>query len=230
MQNWIDYYDADPAVYVGARHRAVHFRIIADDIIAAIPGTGARVLDYSCGEALEAARIAARCGELVLFEPAPGLRQRLRARFAGNANIVVIDPGELERRPDASLDLIVMISVTQYMTQAELVAALALFRRVLAKGGRLLVGDVVPKRGGAAADVIALLRLAAREGFLWDAVTGLVRMALSDYRRMRGRAALARYGEDELIALLAACGFRGERLPENVGYNPARMSFSAVAV
>ena len=80
---------------------------------------------------------------------------------------------------------------------------------------------------GRVEDVIALLRFARRHGFLKDALVGLVSTALSDYRHLRTRVGLQRYGEAEMIAKLAAAGFTASRAPFNIGHNPWRMTFVA---
>lgn len=227
MDDWIDYYNSTHTIYVSKLHRDLHFRLIADDIIGYISSPDAVVLDYSCGEALSAARVAERCGRLILAEPAPGVRGRLIARFAGNLNIKVRSLDDLRHLEDGSVDLAVMISVAQYMTPAEFDAALATIRRVLKPSGRFVLGDVLRPEVGAGADVMALLRMAAAHGFLWDAVIGLVRTSLSDYWQLRSKIGLQRYGEAEILAKLAKAGFSASRAPANVGHNPARMTFVA---
>jgi len=119
--------------------------------------------------------------------------------------------------------------VAQYMTPAELDAAFALMRRVLKPGGRLVLGDILRPEVGAATDVMALLRLAAKNGFLTDALWGLARTALSDYWQLRKSIGLQRYGEDQMLAKLKAAGFDASLAKKNVGYNPARMTFVATA-
>jgi hypothetical protein len=76
-------------------------------------------------------------------------------------------------------------------------------------------------------DVLALVRFAARHGFLKDALKGLISTALSDYRQLRTRVGLQRYGEDEIAAKLAAFGFTVSRAHFNIGHNPWRMTFVA---
>ena len=76
------------------------------------------------------------------------MRSRLETRFATDPNISVRSPDDLHQRPDASLDLAVMISVAQYMTPAELDTALALFRRLLKPTGALVVATWPKPRGG----------------------------------------------------------------------------------
>src|SRR5436305_3630749 len=128
---------------------------------------------------------------------------------------------------EKSVDLAVMNSVAQYMTPGELDAAFAVIRRLLKPGGRLVLGDILRPEVGMARDVLALLRFAAKHGFLKDAMIGLVSTALSDYRQLRSRVGLARYGEAEMIVKLAAAGFTASRAPFNIGYNPWRMTFVA---
>jgi ubiquinone/menaquinone biosynthesis C-methylase UbiE len=227
MDEWIDYYDSTHTIYASKLHRDLHFQVIARDIIGYISSPDAVVLDYACGEALSAARVADACGRLILAEPAPGVRGRLIARFAPNTKIRVRSLDELRSMNEKSVDLAVMNSVAQYMTAAELDSAFAVIRRLLKPGGRLVLGDVLRPEVGMARDVIALLRFALAHGFLKDALIGLISTALSDYRQLRSRVGLQRYGEAEMIAKLQAAGFSTARAPVNMGHNPWRMTFVA---
>lgn len=227
MHDWIDYYDSTHTIYVSRAHRDEHFKLIASNIIGFISSPDAVVLDYACGEALSAANVADACGKLILAEPAPGVRGRLGARFAPNTKIRVRALDELKHLDPASVDLAVMISVAQYMTPKEFDDALTVMKRLLKPGGRLIVGDILDPKTGVVSDVIALLRFARSHGFLKDALIGLVRTALSDYWTLRSKVGLQRYSETEMIAKLTAAGFTATRAQENVGHNPARMTFVA---
>jgi len=227
MDDWIDYYDSTHTIYASRLHRDLHFQLIAKDIIDYITSPDAVVLDYACGEALSAARVAEACGQLILAEPAPGVRGRLIARFAPNTKIRVRSLEDVRKMAEKSIDLVVMNSVAQYMTAAELDAAFAVVKRLLKPGGRLVVGDILRPEVGMPRDVIALLRFAARHGFLKDALIGLVATALSDYRQLRAKVGLQRYSEAEMTAKLAAAGFTASRAHANIGHNPWRMTFVA---
>ena len=228
--DWIDYYDSNHTIYVSARHRELHFRIIAGDIIGYIPGPDAVVLDYSCGEALSAGEVANACGRLILAEPAPNLRQRLHSRFAADSRITVSSLEDLASVPAQSIDLVVMNSVSQYMTPTQLAAALSLIHSLLKPTGRLVLGDVLNSGGGLLQDAIALLRFGWRHGFLKDALVGLMSTALSDYRRFRSRIGVQSYTEAELAAALRAAGLTPQRAAANIGHNPWRMTFLATPV
>jgi ubiquinone/menaquinone biosynthesis C-methylase UbiE len=227
MDDWIDYYDSTHTIYASKLHRDLHFQLIARDIIGYISSPDAVVLDYACGEALSAARVAEACGQLILAEPAPGVRGRLIARFAPNMKIRVRSLEDVRKMPERSVDLVVMNSVAQYMTTAELDAAFTVIKRLLKPTGRLVVGDILRPEVGMPRDVLALLRFAARHGFLKDALIGLVATALSDYRQLRTKVGLQRYSEAELVAKLAAAGFATSRAHSNIGHNPWRMTFVA---
>jgi len=227
MDDWIDYYDSTHTIYASKLHRDVHFEVIARDIIGYISSPDAVVLDYACGEALSAARVAEACGKLILAEPAPGVRGRLIARFAPITRIRVRSLDELRNMAEQSVDLAIMNSAAQYMTPAELDGAFAVIHRLLKPTGRLVVGDILQPEVGMGRDVTALLRFAWQHGFVRDAVVGLVRTALSDYRQLRARVGLQRYGEAEMIAKLKAAGFAATRAPANIGHNPWRMTFVA---
>jgi ubiquinone/menaquinone biosynthesis C-methylase UbiE len=227
MDDWIDYYDSTHTIYASKLHRDLHFEVIARDIIGYITAPDAVVLDYACGEALSAAKVAEACGKLYLAEPAPGVRGRLIARFAPNTRIRVRSLDDLRKMAENSIDLVVMNSVAQYMTQEELDSAFAVLRRLLRPSGRLVLGDILRPEVGMARDVIALLRFAATHGFLKDAMIGLVMTALSDYRQLRARVGLHRYSEAQMVAKLAAAGFSASRAHFNIGHNPWRMTFVA---
>jgi ubiquinone/menaquinone biosynthesis C-methylase UbiE len=227
MDDWIDYYDSTHTIYASRLHRDLHFQLIARDIIGYISSPQAVVLDYACGEALSAAKVADACGKLYLAEPAPGVRGRLIARFAPNTKIRVRSLDDLRKMAEKSIDLAVMNSVVQYMTPDELDSALAVIRRLLKPSGRLILGDIMRPEVGMPSDVLALLRFAATHGFLRDALIGLVSTALSDYRQLRARVGLQRYSEADMIAKLAGAGFTGSRAHVNIGHNPWRMTFVA---
>src|SRR5580693_8426379 len=174
MDDWIDYYDSTHTIYASRLHRDLHFQVIARDIIGYIPAPDAVVLDYACGEALSAGKVAEACGKLYLAEPAPGVRGRLIARFAPNTRIRVRSLDDLRKMAEKSIDLAVMNSVAQYMTPDELDSALAVIRRLLKPSGRLILGDIMRPEVGMPSDVLALVRFAATHGFLKDALIGLV--------------------------------------------------------
>lgn len=227
MDDWIDYYDSTHTIYASRRHRDVHFETVARDIVGYIGSPDATVLDYACGEALSAGLVAQSCAKLILAEPAPGVRGRLVARFAPNTKIRVRSLDDLRNMEPASIDLAVMNSVAQYMTPAELDTAFAVVRRLLKPAGKLVVGDILQPDVGMASDVMALLRFGASHGFLKDAIYGLARTALSDYRQLRTRIGLQRYAEPEMIAKLRTAGFTATRASRNIGHNPSRMTFVA---
>lgn len=225
--SWREFWDADTPIYVSDRHKTLHYRNIARDIAAYIPGPDARVLDYGSGEALFADRVAAASGHLTLCDGAPLVRERLEARFGRDPKIEVLAPEDLGQIDDHSLDLVVANSLLQYLSPDDLHELIGLWRSKLKEGGRLVLADVIPHATGPLDDVAALLRFAWAGGFLRAALVGLGRTAMSDYGKLRNELGLTRYDEPEMLALLRERGFSAGRAPVNIGHNPKRMTFVA---
>lgn len=228
MQDWVSFWDSDHPIYVNARHFDVHYRAIADDIIALIPSPAAHVLDHGCGEALHADKIAARCAELLLCEAAPTVRARAAERFKAEPKIRALAPEEVEKLPANSLDLIVANSLLQYLKRDELEAILPIWKRILKPGGKLVVADILPLQQSMPKDALALLSFAAKNGFLIAAVFGLVRTVFSDYGKIRAQLGVSQYSEEEMLGILKGAGFNARRLEKNFGHNQQRMAFAAM--
>jgi SAM-dependent methyltransferase len=224
---WIAFWNGAHPIYVNARHKDVHYSVIAKAIAALVPRPDARVLDYGCGEALHAGIVAAAAGELLLCEAAPRVRAGLAARFANNPKIRAVAPEEVERLPDHALDLVVLHSVAQYLTPEETARLFVLFHRLLKSDGFLVVSDVLAPHVGAATDAAALLRFGAGNGFLVAAAVGLARTLVSDYWRLRSQLGLTRYSEAAMLEKLAAAGFNPQRADKNIGHNQARTAYYA---
>jgi ubiquinone/menaquinone biosynthesis C-methylase UbiE len=227
MAEWVSYFDTDHPIYVNARHREVHNTLIANGILGYVPRRDAVVLDYGCGEAFHADRVAEATGRLILCDAGPNRLAELSRRFTGNSKVEVRSPVEAAHLADHSIDLIVLHSVAQYLTPAEADALFALFRRVLKPDGLLLVGDIIPPEASALTSARTLIGLAAKNGFLLAAIGGLVRTLLSGYLSLRSKLGLSRYTASEMIEKLRRTGFAAQRAPQNMGHDQIRMTFLA---
>jgi SAM-dependent methyltransferase len=225
--NWRDYWNRDTPIYVSDRHKVLHYWLIANDIVSVIPSPEAVVLDYGCGEALSANRVAAKCARLYLCDAAPLVRERLNERFRNEVRITVLAPEEIEGIEDSTLDLVVANSLLQYLSLDELRSLLVTWRAKLRPEGRLVLADVIPHDVNPLTDARALLSFAWNGGFVTKALLGLARTALSDYRRIRDELGLSQYNEAEMLEILQEAGFSSERQRQNMGHNQARMTFVA---
>ncbi len=88
--SWQEFWNGNTTIYVNERHKQVHYRRIADDIVAHIDRPYVRVLDFGCGEALSADVVAAACGQLVLCDAAETVRDRIKSRTRDIPNIRVL--------------------------------------------------------------------------------------------------------------------------------------------
>jgi ubiquinone/menaquinone biosynthesis C-methylase UbiE len=226
MADWITFFDSDHAIYVNARHKNVHAVITGDGMLAHIRD-GDRVLDYGCGEAAYAGRLIRKAGQLTLCEAAPNLREALKRRVAHERHISVLSPEDVAALPDQSFEVVIMHSVSQYLSPAQLAELLATFRRLLRPDGKLVIGDVVQPDTPAWKDALALVQFGWREGFFLAALGGLFRTAFSDYSKLRKNAGLTRYSEQQMAVKLSEAGFRSERAARNIGHLQTRMTFVA---
>lgn len=225
--SWRDFWNGEHAIYVSPRHKMLHYRQVAADLIRQIPSPAAIVLDHGCGEALSADRVAASCSRLYLCEAAPNVREKLGASFGHIPGVAVVSPEEVAALSDATLDLVVANSLIQYLTRSELEQLLLLWRGKLKPGGRLVIADVIPPDVSPLTDASQLLAFAWRGGFLGAALAGLVRTAFSDYRKLRAEYGLSTYQEAAIVALIREAGFDAIERQPNFGHNPHRMTFRA---
>lgn len=224
--DWISFYDFKHSViYVNGRHRDVHYETIARDIRALMPSPAAVVMDYGCGEATSAALVADACRHLTLVEAAPNVRAALRERFASNPKMSVMTPDEAAAQPAGSVDMIVLHSVAQYLTSAEIDAMMVTFKRLLKPSGTFVLGDIVPPSLASVWAALSLLRFGAANGFFWAAVGGLIRILLSDYFTLKKSHGLSHYTEADMLTKLRAAGFAPKRAAHNIGHNQQRMTF-----
>lgn len=228
---WRSFWDGEHAIYVSPRHKQVHYAAIADGIIAhlrTLPDpASAVVLDYACGEALEAGRVSAACGRLVLCDGAPSIVSALNRRYGGQ--IPACEPEDLATLlSPGSVDLIVICSLVQYLSADETAALLVRLAGLLKPGGRLVLADVITPEAGLIADVTSLLVNAARHGYVAHALKGLVVTALSPYAKMRGQLGLTRFTEAEVDGMMRGAGLRAHRHQPNLGLTGHRMTMVGV--
>ena len=228
MNSWLDFWNAPNAIYVSRRHQDAHYAKVLGGIRRFMPAGGAAVvLDWGCGDALAANDLAQTCRTLLLYDRADSTRCRLLANYAGSPKIRVLDDADLDAVSPASVDLIIVNSVVQYLDRRQLVDSLHLFRRLLKSDGKLLLGDIIAPDTPLVGHVATFLRFAWQNGFFVAAVIGLARNFVSPYRKLRRDAGYACYTEMQMLGLLDDNGFVGERLASNIAVSQLRSSYLA---
>jgi len=226
VSSWIDFWDRPNAIYVNQRNLDAHFECLTRDLQPFVPAGGKKVvLDFGCGDALGAERLAEGCSTLYLYDAAPAVRARLRKRFHHDRHIVVLDDNDLRHLDAGSIDLILVVSVIQYITRDELASLMRSWHRLLRPSGELIVAVVIEPGTPIYRDVASQLGFAWRHGFLVPALAGIARMFFSDYRKLRRDAGFAMYRSDEMLGLLRDAGFDGAGLPDNIGPGRHRRAY-----
>jgi SAM-dependent methyltransferase len=228
MNSWLDFWNAPNAIYVSRRHQEAHYAKVASSIGGFVPtGGDAVVLDWGCGDAFMANALAQTCRALLLYDRAEATRGRLMSAYAGSPKIRVLGESALEALPDASIDLIVVNSVVQYLSAGQFSDALKLFHRLLKSDGELLLGDIIAPDTPLVGHVTTFLRFAWQNGFFVAAIIGLARNFVSPYRKLRRDAGYACYTEMQMLGLLDDNGFAGDRLASNIAVSQLRSSYLA---
>ena len=75
------------------------------------------------------------------------------------------------------------------------------------------------------ADAGALLHFAWQEQFMTEAMIGLMRTFLSDYRKIRATYGLTCYSADDITAIGTRLGLKTQRTALNIGHDQGRMTF-----
>src|SRR5262249_28259268 len=115
MSSWLGYWDAPHTIYVNERHKHAYFDVVLAGVRPHLPGADSVVLDWGCGEALAAQRMAEIAGMLLLYDAAPSTRERLRQFNRADPRIRILDDNELAHVAAESIDLVIVNSVLQYL-------------------------------------------------------------------------------------------------------------------
>lgn len=226
QDRWLDYWNGDVSLYVSGRHLAAHYDRLLAELKPHLPQSPFTLLDYGCGEALMAPEIAKRGGRVLLYDRASVNRQRLKGRFAHQPGVEV--PDDLAGLA-GSVDIVLMISVIQYVPKDALPALLATIKGLLKPGGRLILGDILAPDNSVASDAASLLGFGLSQGFLLDAVKGLARTLRSDYRQKRKQLGLSCYSLPDIVSQLTLAGFKAQPLARNIGHAKHRRSVMALS-
>ena len=114
-----------------------------------------------------------------------------------------------------SMDLILVNSVAQYMTSAELSQWLVRWRELLTPGGKLVLSDLMAPEHHGFADIADLLRLGIRHGSPLSATSKALGGVLQ-YWRMRQAVPLTRIGHEDLGRRATQAGLNLVVLPRNL--------------
>jgi len=228
--NWLDFWNGNHSIYVCDRHKIRHHEKIGEDIIRRLDGKPGLVVDYGCGEALSAPEVAKHCKRLIVSDAAPSVRQGLIERFQGNPSIDVLSPYEVMALTPGSVDVVIINSVLQYLAPEETEALLSRLAPLLSDKGRIILGDIIPPDHTVFADAGALLHFAWQEQFMTEAMIGLMRTFLSDYRKIRATYGLTYYSELCIQTMMERVGLSAKRTALNIGHDQGRMTFELTRV
>jgi SAM-dependent methyltransferase len=185
------------------------------------PNRDLRVLDFGCGSGFVAQQLAPRVGQLYLWDHSANMRRRAQERVANLANVQFIELCGKGSKHLPRFDWILVNSVVQYMTPDEFSGWLRCWRQRLTPGGRIIVSDIILPDHSTLGDILAVLHLSARRGFLLRAVWQAAGEFLG-YWKKRWQRPLTRFSRDDLRRLAALADLGVAFLPRNLTHFPRR--------
>jgi SAM-dependent methyltransferase len=199
-----------------------------DEFLAAFPeARGKRMLDYGCGEALDAPRLTAAGMDVLLYDRSEYFRARLGPRFANAKGIRLLDDASLADLEPASVDYLLVCSVIQYLDRNELIGLLQLAHRLLKPGGALILADIIPDTLDSISDTFDFLVYSIRHRFFFSGLRTLFDMTMTNYRSHLRQNALARYDLDALASLVRQYNLAPTPAKRNIGISRARKTLLA---
>jgi len=224
--SWKEFWNRKNRIYVSERHLNAYYEGLIRGLKRLLPQKRPlELLDYGCGEARGAAKLAGDGIRVRLYDVVPYMRERAKEHSAGVADVQVLEDAAFEGLASGSLYTVFVYSVLQYVSKEEFVKLLTRFHALLRPGGVFILGDVVPPHVSMLADVRDLLLAGLKHGFFVPAVISLALTFFSEYRGIRKTNGFTMYEESEMLALLKAAGFDACREPKNIGLGRERMLF-----
>lgn len=185
-----------------------------------------RILDFGCGEAITAPSIVEKGHQLYLYDRSTFYSQRAKELFQENKQIQVLSDDQYNSLSNDSIDVIVVSSVIQYLTPAEVEETLKKWHPLLPAGGRVILADVVPPKSNAIIDAIRLFFTSVKIGIL----PGFFQLMLShfksaEYNDLRNELDLYKYTPEDIKHLGSSSGYEVEKHFENLGLINSRKTF-----
>lgn len=118
-----------------------------------------RVLDYGCGFGVIARLLAPHVGAIRVWDDAANMRRIAAGNLAGIPNAA-----EWDRRENG-FDYVLVNSVVQYLTAAELATKIADWAEVLGPNGRIVLSDWSEPGHSTWSDLWSLFRFSVRRGY-----------------------------------------------------------------
>ena len=155
-----------------------------------------RVLDFGCGFGFITRMLAGKVKQLNFWDNSSMMLARTAESLASRDHASAIDLVDPADDPRNAYDLIVVNSVIQYMSTADMAEWFVRWRGMLDNDGAILISDVILPKSAFFKEVRDSLRFAAREGFLWSMLWKEVLPINLTYRSSRFSVLLTRDAQD----------------------------------
>ena len=218
MKNWIDYWSSETQ-FACDLHKVMGYQAVFEDLRPYVKDSDI-VLDFGCGEALFAEKLSQHCRQLFLYDKAQSILDKLS--FAESSNIHVIQSYNVLK----SLDLVLISSVSQYLTKSEFKKTLQELLPLMSENGQIIISDVIPFKNSIPREAIDLMMLAFKYKFLTKAILKMIKSYFGNYYRLRKKNPLTKYDYNSFKEMMHSPDLEIRLEKFNIGLNNNRLTFS----
>lgn len=173
-----------------------------------------RLLDFGCGYGAVAAAIASRVAEVYLWDASEAMRRHALTRLAPLANVHWLDLSRASV-PEVRLDWLLVNSVVQYMSQAELSRWLTSWEKLLAPDGKIVISDLIAPGHRPLSDLLSLLCFSFRKSYLLQAFRNVLHER-KRYEQTRQNCPLFHVERSQMARLAEQAGLHVHFLSHNL--------------
>jgi len=223
--NWSQYWDTQSDMGDDAWRKNAELFLAGSEAFFPLSSQD-RVLDIGSGPGFLAEMIRERVRHVHCVDTSPRFVEAGRKRLAGARNVMftLLGPDYLDYSflAGEKFTRIGCASVIQYFKSTEEVRSLIAMAQAHALPGALMLIADIPEPRPFLKDLAGLLRTAWRQRYLLKVLRFTLRSLWSDYSRLRKQVGLLTVKRDDLDAIVAGLGARGEWITAPLTLNDSR--------
>ena len=188
--------------------------------------TNINILDFGCGDATMANWIVKTGHNLYLYDVSKHYLTKAQEKFSNERNITIVDPDSYNSITNQSIDMVIVSSVTQYLTNLQFKTEMKRWVEILKRGGIVILCDVVPPSSNFMSETLSLFFSSIKHNFVFGFLQlVLLRSKPSRCRTLRKSLHLYKYSKKDIEELASSFGLIVSEHYENIGLFSSRKTY-----
>ena len=170
------------------------------------------VLDFGAGRGDVSLLLASKVAKVYLYDTSPAFQKALATRCASIPNACVInDPAVISN----TVSLILVNSVIQYLSSAEVTQMFSHFRRISDQHTKIIIADILPLGYSKIPDALHLIVSGIRNGYIREFMANMISCLIFSPELSLKSSSLQMYDYTTLAEIASQEGFSCRKLPDN---------------